>query len=71
VLLRYAANSQVVCLLSDKRARSGGRRNHFPGIDYAIVAKERNPAHYVDGCTLRFTVPTGDTDQAAFELTSN
>jgi len=44
-----------------------------PGLegDLEIVAEERIPARYVDGSTLRFTVPADGTDQANFELTSN
>ncbi len=36
-----------------------------------VVAEERIPARYVDGSTLRFTVPADGTDEADFELTSN
>ena len=42
-----------------------------PETGYEIVAEEQIPERYVDGSTLRFTVPADGTDQADFELTSN
>jgi hypothetical protein len=36
-----------------------------------VIAEERIPARYVDGSTLRFTVPADGTDEADFVLTSN
>jgi hypothetical protein len=41
-----------------------------PETGYEIVVEERIPEHYVDGSTLRFTVPADGTDQTDFQLTS-
>jgi len=41
-----------------------------PEGDLEIVVEERIPERYVDGSTLRFTVPADGTDQADFKLTS-